>query len=321
MIPPAVNTTEAGRLTCQNPRHESVGRPVMRNAGGPELLRTTAAVAWRLRYDLLAVLAVTAVMAVLVDVLPLQTAAPVVPLLGIVVSIFIGFRNSNAYARWWEARTLWGTVIGNGRAMSNALTAVVDPTPEALEVADRIRRRQARQAWQLAAELGGAPAPAAVAALTPEDPPDATSGDLLAGQGADIGAMTRAGMVDIQGRTVLVNLNTAQTNTSGGLERIRHQPIPRYYDLFIRGLAWFFAVMVCTRLDSGGHDSPAGIVVSILIMALFVVAERLGRLLEEPMSAGIFGLPMDRFCAELTANILGPAHRLAGGAQPEAKAR
>ena len=74
-------------------------------------------VLWQLRYDLLAVLVVAAVMAVLVDVLPLQSAAPVVPLPGIVVSIFIGFRNSNAYARWWEARTLWGAVIGNGRSL------------------------------------------------------------------------------------------------------------------------------------------------------------------------------------------------------------
>ena len=54
-------------------------------------LRTVAAVTWRLRYDLLAVLVVAAVMAVLVDRIPLQSAATVVPLLGIVVSIFIGF--------------------------------------------------------------------------------------------------------------------------------------------------------------------------------------------------------------------------------------
>ena len=266
---------------------------------------------WQLRYDLLAVLAVAAVMAVLVDVLPLQSAAPVVPLLGIVVSIFIGFRNSNAYARWWEARTLWGAVIANGRSLSNALNAVCDTTPEAAALADGVRGRQVRQAWQLAAELRGVPAPAAVAALTPEDPAAATSGELLARQGTDIGAMTKAGMVDGQGRTVLVNLNTAQANASGGLERIRHQPIPRYYDLFIRGLAWFFAVMVCTRLDTGGHDNPAGIMVSILIMMLFIVAERLGRLLEEPLSDNAFGLPMERFCATLASDLLGPENPLA----------
>ncbi len=274
-------------------------------------LRTVAAVAWRLRYDLLGVLVVAAVMAVVVDRVPVQSAATVVPLLGIVVSIFIGFRNSNAYARWWEARTLWGVVIGNGRSLNNALAAVDNETPEMAVVLDRVRRRQVRQAWQLAAELRGESAGPAVAALTPEDPAEASSGDLLARQGGEFGQMTRSGMLDSQGRTVLVNLNTAQTNTAGGLERIRSQPIPRYYDLFIRGLAWFFAVMVCTRIDGGGHDNAVGMILSILLMALFVIAERLGHFLEEPLSNNPFGLTQDRFCAVLTADLLGPSHPLA----------
>ena len=288
-----------------------------RGPRGPGLLRVVGAVVWRIRYDLLAVLAVAAVMTVLVDVLPLQSAGAVVPLLGTVVSIFIGFRNSNAYARWWEARTLWGGVIANGRALSNALTAVAEQTPESLAIADRIRRRQVRHAWELAAELRGVPASAAVAALTPEDPAGVSSGDLLARQAADIGEMTRAGLVDMQGRTVLVNLNTAQAGTAGGLERIRRQPIPRYYDVFIRALAWFFAFMVCTRVDSGAHDGLFGIVVGILIMTLFIVAERLGAFLEEPMSDNVFGLPMDRFCEVLTADLLGRENPLAetGGAE------
>ena len=266
----------------------------------------TASVAWRLRYDLLAVLAVAGAMAVLVDVVPLQTAGPVVALLGTVVSIFIGFRNSNAYARWWEARTLWGNVIGNGRSLSNALIAVCDTTPEGFAAADMIRRRQVRQAWQLAAELRRTPPAPEVSELTPEDPAATSSGELLARQGADIGAMAKAGVVDSQGRTVLVNLNTAQTATAGGLERIRNEPVPRYYGLFIRALTWLFAVLVCTRLDTVGHDRPVGILVGVLIMLLFVVAERLGSLLEEPLSDNAFSLDMDRFCAGLTADLLGP---------------
>jgi putative membrane protein len=282
----------------------------------PGSLRIAGSVLWWMRYDLLAVLAVAAVMTNLVDVLPLQSAAPVVPLLGIVVSIFIGFRNSNAYARWWEARTLWGGVIANGRALRNALAAVTEQTPETAAVVDRMQRRQVRHCWQLAAELRGMPAGPAVAALTPEDPVEAGTGELLARQASDIGAMTRDGMVDMQGRTVLVNLNTSQTNTASGLERIRHQPIPRYYDLFIRGLAWFFAILVCTRLD-GGHDNWVGIVLGVLIMALFVVAERLGHLLEEPMGNNAFGLPLDRFCAVLTADLLGPDDPLAQPSRAE----
>lgn len=274
-------------------------------------LRITGAVLWRLRWDLLAVLAVAALMAVLVDVLPLQTAAAVVPLLGVVVSIFIGFRNSNAYARWWEARTLWGAVVGNGRSLRNALIAVVDPGPEAATASDRMRRRQVRNAWTLAAEMRGVAPSSAVIALTPEDPATDGSRDLLARQSADIAAMTQAGMVDVQGRTVLVNLVAAQSSTGGGLERIRKQPIPRYYSIFIRALAWFFAFMVCSRVDSGGHDQLLGLAVGVLIMTLFVVAERLGALLEEPMSDDVFGLPMERFCAVLTADLLGKTHPLA----------
>ncbi len=276
----------------------------------PGVVATLARVAWRLRWDLLAVIVVAAGMAVLTDRLSLKSVAPVVPLLGIVASIFIGFRNSNAYARWWEARTLWGGAIGNARSLSNAFVALDNQNPEMAEVADRMRRRQARHNWQLAAELRGEPAAVVVSNLTPEDPPDASSGDLLVLQGADVGLLTRAGMIDVQGRTLLVNANTVQANTAGGLERIRHQPIPRYYDLFVRGVTWFFAVMVCT-VDAGGHGRVAGIAVGVLLMTLFVVAERIGHFLEEPMSDTALGLPMEGFCARLTADLLGPTTPLA----------
>ena len=112
---------------------------------------------------------------------------------------------------------------------------------------------------------------------------------------------------DRQARRVLVTVNSAQANTAAGLERIKRQPVPRFYDLFTRGLAWFFALIVCTRMDTGGHNSAVGIVLGILIMALVILAERLGCLLEDPMSDDVFGLPLDRFCGQLSADLLGPA--------------
>lgn len=268
-------------------------------------------VLWRLRYDLLGVVVIAAVMGVVVARVPLQSAAAVVPLLAVVVSIFIGFRNSNAYSRWWEARSLWGQVVANCRAVNNALVAVDDRTPEMAVVTDRMRRRQVRHAWQIAAELRGVPAGDAVRALTPEDPPDAGAGTLLTLQAADTRDMTLADMLDRQGRVILTNLNTAQANAAGGLERIRNQPIPAYYAAFVRCLAWFFGIMVCTRLDPAGHASMAGMAVSVLIMALFVVAERMGHFVEEPLGDSPFALPMATFCAGVTAELLGEAHPLA----------
>ncbi|MBF7691217.1 bestrophin, partial [Acinetobacter sp. FNA3] len=34
---------------------------------------------------------------------------------GIILSIFLGFRNNTCYARWWEGRKLWGSLIASSR--------------------------------------------------------------------------------------------------------------------------------------------------------------------------------------------------------------
>lgn len=264
-----------------------------------------------LRWDLLAVAAVAAVMVFVTDVLPLQGLAPIVPLLGVVVSIFIGFRNSSAYNRWWEARTLWGAVVGDCRALNNALIALDDGSEPMAAVIDEMRRRQVRHAWQLAAELRKVPPPPGVTELTPADPVDSSATALLAAQAASVRDLVTADLIDRQGRVILTNLNTAQALAAAGLERIRNQPLPAPYTIFVRCLAWFFGILVCTRMDTGGHDGAAGIAVGVLIMTLFVVAERLGHYFEEPMNGSPLDLPMYRFCAGITADLLGPRHPLA----------
>ena len=266
------------------------------------------ALVWRLRFDALAILVVAAGMAWAVDYVGLQTVSSVVPLMGIVVAIFIGFRNRNAYNRWWEARTLWANVVSNARSLHYALLAYEDGSPEMATITDRVRRREVRHAWALAAELHDRPASAGPAELTPEDPADCSATDLLRRQAVDIAALSQAGMIDRQARRVLVTLNSAQAAAAAGLYRINTEPIPRFYALLTRALAWFFAVIVCTRLDPGGHDNAVGLALSILVMATVVIAERLGGLLEQPMSDDVFGLPLGRFCATVTADLLETPH-------------
>ena len=37
---------------------------------------------------------------------------------GIILSIFLSFRNNACYDRWWEGRKLWGALIANSRHIS-----------------------------------------------------------------------------------------------------------------------------------------------------------------------------------------------------------
>ena len=45
---------------------------------------------------------------------------PVMPvtLLGGALAIFLGFRNSSAYDRWWEARKIWGEIVNRSRSLA-----------------------------------------------------------------------------------------------------------------------------------------------------------------------------------------------------------
>jgi hypothetical protein len=51
---------------------------------------------------------------------------PVAPftLLGLSLSLFLGFRNNACYDRWWEARKLWGQLINDSRSLCAKVAAL-----------------------------------------------------------------------------------------------------------------------------------------------------------------------------------------------------
>lgn len=50
--------------------------------------------------------------------------------LGIAISLFLGFHNNASYARWWEARTLWGAHIIAVRNIIRFLLGSLAPPPD-----------------------------------------------------------------------------------------------------------------------------------------------------------------------------------------------
>ena len=283
---------------------------MIRTVGRLGPLRVTAVVLWQLRFTFLAIAIAIGLLIPAPDAAQSEYAAAVLSVLGIGASVFIGFRNTTAYNRWWEARTLWGSIIINARTLHNGLTSVDSGSPAVAQILDRMRRRQVRYSWQLAAELRRIPPVAGVTDLTPEDPAGADSVDLLNMQAADISALAAGGHIYPQARVLLMTANTGAATAQSGLERIRNEPLPVHYDIFIRGLAWFFGMMAFSRLDGATHH-PASVVIGILLMSVFIVAERLGHFIEQPMNNNVFDIAMNRICATITGNLLGAGHPLA----------
>jgi putative membrane protein len=283
---------------------------MIRTVGRLGPLRVTAVVLWQLRFTFLAIAIAIGLLIPVPDAAQSEYAAAVLSVLGIGASVFIGFRNTTAYNRWWEARTLWGSIIINARTLHNGLTAVDSGSPAVVQILDRMRRRQVRYSWQLAAELRRIPPVAGVTDLTPEDSAGADSVDLLNLQAADIAALAAGGHIDPQARVLLMTANNGAATAQSGLERIRNEPLPVHYDIFIRGLAWFFGMVAFSRLDGASHQ-PGSVVIGILLMTVFIVAERLGHFIEQPMNNNVFDISMNRICATITGNLLGAGHPLA----------
>ena len=59
------------------------------------------------------------------------------PLLGSGLAVFLGVRNNTAYARWWEARTLWGAVV---QQQPKLRPGPDDPRPSPRKPSRRARR-------------------------------------------------------------------------------------------------------------------------------------------------------------------------------------
>ena len=283
---------------------------MIRTVGRMGPLKVVGLVLWQLRYTFLAIAVVVVLLIPVPDATQSDYAAAVLSVLGIGASVFIAFRNTTAYNRWWEARTLWGGIIISARTLQNGLTSVDDGSAAMAEIFDRMRRRQVRYCWTLAAELRRVPPVDGVVDLTPEDPADATAVDLLNRQAADVATLAAGGHIDAQARVLLMTANTGAATAQSGLERIRNEPVPVHYDLFIRGLAWLFGIMAFSRLD-GTYHHASSVVVGVLLMATFVIAERLGHFIEEPMNNSIFDISMYRICTTITGNLLGARHPLA----------
>jgi putative membrane protein len=220
-----------------------------------------------------------------VDALPL-------PLLGSALSVILGLRNSLAYARWWEARTLWGAAVNNSRSLVRALLWVMPDSPRTREIgylqiawAHALRCRLRKQApWDEIAPFVSEPALERLREAV--NAPTA----LTAAQARLIGQAVRDGAIDTVQAAALDRTMSDIANAQGGLERIANTPLPRHLDDF----PTLFVLAYCLLLPIGmvsdlGLMTPLG---SSFLGMIFLALDRIGRDLEAPFALTVHDVPL-----------------------------
>jgi len=244
-----------------------------------------------------------------------QIALPHLPLsIGAgVIGVILGFRNNSSYARWWEARTLWGDVTTYSRCLGRQGVAFLSGAdePEEQKGVDAARRRllyyQIAYVNALRCQLRDETPSSALDLFLTEEEIDSLRGErnvaaeIQQRMGLLLDESFRRGWLAEVHLGLLDNSLTALANAQGGCERIKHTPVPKDYDYFLRLVVFGQCLLLPLGMVANlGLFTPIG---ASLLGFVFLALERIGRDLEHPFCHSRHDVPMTAICRTIEINL------------------
>lgn len=244
----------------------------------------------------------------------------IVAILGSALAIFIAFRNNTSYARWWEARTLWGSIINNSRIFARQIIANADhatatgkSTPEKTErYKKEIIYRQIAFAHALRLHLRKQNTNDEFKHLLPDSEFLQLTGKnnlpnlLLLHQGIRIKEGVKEEILGAFDNISLEPTLAGFNNFQGSCERIKNTPLLRQYDFFTRLFLYVFMALLplslvgdFVKLNMDYLMVPASIVVSYV----FATMGKVGEVNEDPFENKITDIPMNALCNTLERDL------------------
>ncbi len=216
-------------------------------------------------------------------------------LVGLALSIFLGFRNNACYDRWWEARKLWGLLINRSRTLCRQTLTLIDGEGSAALQIEIVRRHIAYvHALRLHLrkqvdfdELGRFVDADEVTALEGER--NVPIG-LLQRQGRAIRSAFDSGWLDRFHLPVLDDSLTVLADIQGGCERIKNTPVPMSYtQLTHRIVAMYIFALPFGIVETVGVLTP---VVVVIVAYCFLGLDAAGTQIEDPFEEDDNDLPL-----------------------------
>lgn len=225
-------------------------------------------------------------------------------ILGVAIAIFLGFRNNACYARYVEARHLWGQLMIASRSI---LREVKTTLPDERGIEDFVRlqiafahclrmtlRRQP-QTQVLGNYLDQEALQKVVASHSPAN-------RILLLMGEWLAIRRRSGKLsDILFHSLNNRLND-MSSVLAGCERIANTPVPFAYTLILHRTVYLFCIMLPFALVVDLHYMTPFI--SVLISYTFIALDALAEELEDPFGTENNDLPLDAICNAIEIDLL-----------------
>ena len=230
-------------------------------------------------------------------------------LLGIALSLFLGFRNNASYQRWWEARGLWGQLVYDSRSLTRQVLSFIDEGDEAGQQAQRsmihlsiafahaVRHRlRGTEPWQ---DIERFVDPSQHAIMhQAKNLPDY----IMRLLGKQLGEIRRQGFTSEQMIQNMDERLTSMTIVLAACERIHNTPLPFAYMLLVHRTTYLYCIMLPFGLVASlGWVTP---LISAVIAYAFFGLDALSEELEEPFGLAANQLPLTALSRTIEINLL-----------------
>jgi putative membrane protein len=216
-------------------------------------------------------------------------------LLGVALSIYMGFRNNAAYDRWWEARKLWGELVYEIRNLARVSNGLIEDRTE--------RRALLMEALAFCHFLRGQLRGVDVIAEARKfigDEVDAVaravnrSDALVRQMGRRAAVLRQKAAIDAIGYRIIDERLATISAVQAGCERIAGTPLPFAYTLLLQRTAHIFCLLLPFGLvSSAGWATP---LFTALVAYTFFGLDALSQELEDPFGMEANDLALDAIC-------------------------
>ncbi|WP_201511974.1 bestrophin family protein [Psychrobacter alimentarius] len=230
-------------------------------------------------------------------------------LLGVALSLFLGFRNNASYQRWWEARSLWGQLVYECRSLTRQVLSFIDEEDEtgqdlqknmiyltiAFTHAVRHRLRDT-EPWK---DIERFVDPAHHASMRQaQNLPDY----LMRLMGSALGDIRRQGLTSEQMIQNMDERLNSMTIVLAACERIHNTPLPFAYMLLVHRTTYLYCIMLPFGLVASlGWATP--LICSVIAYTFFGL-DALSEELEEPFGMAANQLPLTALSRTIEINLL-----------------
>lgn len=217
--------------------------------------------------------------------------------IGTALSLLLAFRTSQAYERWWEARTVWGSIVNDSRTLMRQVMYFVQPNNE--KEIEAFANRQIIWCYALGESLRKLPFSQKVQAyiddqkITDKNVPNA-----ILNQHSN--ALSNLGISEFKQIQIDATLSRL-CDAMGKCERIKNTVFPKSYSLLVHFLIYVFA----TLLPFGLEDKYVAVEVFLttLLPAVFIAIERTAIILQDPFENAPTDTPVTSLATTIEINI------------------